>query len=364
VDRRIATALCALLLLTACGPTEGIGVGVPGATAEPTATPTPTPEPTAEPARAPDCDDLLPEPEVDGPLADDPDVADAQRKRADLGIASDEATVREVLATTEAPYGFGGTPLTQTELEALIARNQGGVDPGELRAWADAEAGDRVAGLWIDHTIGGVPTVAFTGDVEDLRASAAERFGDEVVVATAEHTLAELVALQQEISPALGGGGADGEIGEGDLTSSGILEDRNRVSVGAIGGEDTAVAISERFGTDRICLELRPVPGPDQAEISPWAPVGEPDPTATAIPIEVYAQGCASGEPATGRVAEPEIAYDDDAVVVTMRIIPPMGDQSCPSHPPTPFTLELDEPLGDRLLLDGGQDPPGPPQRE
>ncbi|MFD2792767.1 hypothetical protein ACFS27_04305 [Promicromonospora vindobonensis] len=31
---------------------------------------------------------------------------------------------------------------------------------------------------------------------------------------------------------------------------------------------------------------------------------------------------------------------------------PPGDDQNCPSNPPTPFTIELDEPLGDRTLMD------------
>jgi len=30
----------------------------------------------------------------------------------------------------------------------------------------------------------------------------------------------------------------------------------------------------------------------------------------------------------------------------------PPGGQTCPSNPPTPFTIELDEPLGDRTLTD------------
>ena len=36
------------------------------------------------------------------------------------------------------------------------------------------------------------------------------------------------------------------------------------------------------------------------------------------------------------------------------------AEPPCPSNPPTPFTVDLDEPLGDRLLLDASTLPPRP----
>jgi hypothetical protein len=107
---------------------------------------------------------------------------------------------------------------------------------------------------------------------------------------------------------------------------------------------------------------LQELPGPEHAEVAGWVPADETvDPAATEIAVAVYERACASGEPATGRIAEPEITYGDDEVVVTIRVIPRAGNQACPGNPATPFTVELDEPLGDRTLLDGGQDPPAPP---
>lgn len=311
-------------------------------------------------ARAPDCEELRTEPAVEGAISEDAEVAAAQRRRAQMGLASDPATVTHVLETTHGPYSFD-FPHTDEEFDALMARNDPGVDPGEVRSWAYAEAADLYAGQWLDHQSGGVLTVAFTGDVERLRAAAAEHFDADIAVVEAAHSLAELQTLQTEISADMGAAG--GEPVEGDITSTGIPEDLNRVSVGAIGGAQTAAAISQRFGTARICLELQEPPGPAHAEIAGWAPAGDApvDPAATEIAVALYERACASGEPATGRIAEPDITYSDDEVVVTIRVIPRAGDQACPGNPATPFTLQLDEPLGDRTLLDGGQDPPAPP---
>lgn len=47
-----------------------------------------------------------------------------------------------------------------------------------------------------------------------------------------------------------------------------------------------------------------------------------------------------------------------------MRVIPKPGEQHCESNPATPYTVELDEPLGQRRLLDGGVQPPAPPDLE
>jgi hypothetical protein len=339
-----------LLVAVGCGPQPN-GTA-PGAGADGDA--------VASAARAPDCEELRAAPAVEAAISEDAEVAAAQRRRAQMGLASDEATVAQILETTDGPYSFD-FPHTDEEFDALMARNDPGVDPGKVRAWAYAEAGDLYAGLWLDHQSGGVLTVAFTDDVEGLRAEAAERFDAEIAVVEAAHSLAELQALQAEISAEVGAAG--GEPVQGDITGIGIPEDLNRVSVGAMGGAQTAAAISERFGTERICLELQEPPGPEHAEIAGWAPAGDApvDPAATEIAVAVYERACASGEPATGRIAEPDITYGDDEVVVTIRVIPRAGDQGCPGNPATAFTLQLDEPLGDRTLLDGGQDPPAPP---
>ncbi|MEO7398504.1 MAG: hypothetical protein ABIW84_08070 [Ilumatobacteraceae bacterium] len=43
----------------------------------------------------------------------------------------------------------------------------------------------------------------------------------------------------------------------------------------------------------------------------------------------------------------------DDAVRIVFAAIPLTGGQTCPGNPSTPVTITLQQPLGDRSLLDG-----------
>jgi hypothetical protein len=65
-------------------------------------------------------------------------------------------------------------------------------------------------------------------------------------------------------------------------------------------------------------------------------------PSAVEIDVLVNERACASGQDAEGRIASPQVEYGDDVVVVTIRVIPKPGPQTCPSNPDTPFTLTLD----------------------
>ena len=71
------------------------------------------------------------------------------------------------------------------------------------------------------------------------------------------------------------------------------------------------------------------------------------------LEILVRERACASGQPAEGRIQRPSIDYREDAVVVTIRVRPRPGGQTCPGNPVTPYTLELSEPLEGRQLLMG-----------
>lgn len=85
-----------------------------------------------------------------------------------------------------------------------------------------------------------------------------------------------------------------------------------------------------------------------------WTLAGDPPgPEATAVTILVSEYSCHDGTTAQ-RLTTPEVEYRDDAVVITTRVEPPEGDAfTCVGYPPTELTVELDEPLGDRRLLDG-----------
>lgn len=79
-------------------------------------------------------------------------------------------------------------------------------------------------------------------------------------------------------------------------------------------------------------------------------------PETTAIGGFILERECASGQSPEGRIVGPDIDYRPGTILVTFRVIKIGG--RCPSNPPFPVTVQLTEPLGMRLLLDGGADPP------
>jgi hypothetical protein len=82
---------------------------------------------------------------------------------------------------------------------------------------------------------------------------------------------------------------------------------------------------------------------------------------ATELHVLITERACASGQPAFGRLSPPVVAYTSDALTLTVGVRPVGGGATCPSIPPTPATIILPEPLGARVLLDGGREPPAPP---
>lgn len=88
-----------------------------------------------------------------------------------------------------------------------------------------------------------------------------------------------------------------------------------------------------------------------------------PLPTAdtTELHLLVWELTCSSGSPATGRMSAAHVAYATDAVTIAIGVRPKDGVQTCQGNPGAPVTITLDEPLGNRTLLDGGRFPPAPP---
>ena len=100
-------------------------------------------------------------------------------------------------------------------------------------------------------------------------------------------------------------------------------------------------------------------------ELDPSRPLEAARSSFTALVSE---NACTGGADPRPRLEEPQIRSTEDAVIVTM-FIRPLGagpDQvfTCIGRPPVPVEVELEEPLGDRLLLDGGLYPPQPPATE
>jgi hypothetical protein len=112
----------------------------------------------------------------------------------------------------------------------------------------------------------------------------------------------------------------------------------------------------DRWGTCAATIAL-----PDTVGNAAWwiDPNGGPiDAGATTIPALIRERACAGGRSPEGRVLEPVVSFTDDAVIVVFGVASQDGPQTCPSNPAFSVTIELSEPLGDRVLLDGGSFPP------
>ena len=77
-----------------------------------------------------------------------------------------------------------------------------------------------------------------------------------------------------------------------------------------------------------------------------------PHPGDRNIQLLVHELSCAGGQQATGRIRVPVLEVTVEEVRVAIGVTTQDGMQNCPGHPPTPYTLELPEPLGDRSLVD------------
>ena len=82
-------------------------------------------------------------------------------------------------------------------------------------------------------------------------------------------------------------------------------------------------------------------------------PDESPSPDSVSIRLVLNERECVSGQEIGDRLVGPEIVYTEGQVLVSFAAEPPPGDAfNCQGNPETPFALELDEPLGDRELID------------
>lgn len=72
----------------------------------------------------------------------------------------------------------------------------------------------------------------------------------------------------------------------------------------------------------------------------------------TALTLEVTRLGCSGG--VTGDLLAPWIVYEDDRIVIQVDAAP-LGDDAydCQGNDAVPVEVELEEPIGDRELVDG-----------
>lgn len=188
----------------------------------------------------------------------------------------------------------------------------------------------------------------------------------------AEQAMTELINNRRDGEPALAAATEAGElhvlaVGDGVVEFGAILDDRLRT-----GGHDdhrrqpllrTWVVERDDGGWSTApsgdCHAPRPKVRGDTTLASFWA-VDEPDPEATEIPVLVVEHACTGGRDIDGLIQEPYIEEAGDQVRVLYGVEPhnPSGPTTCESNPPARTTLELDEALGDRDLVDASQWPP------
>lgn len=88
-----------------------------------------------------------------------------------------------------------------------------------------------------------------------------------------------------------------------------------------------------------------------------WWPATDEEIDASTTELDVLVQhdACDSGRGPDGRVGDPIVVEGADVVVVTFPVSPrdEGGELTCEPHSPAEVVLRLDEPLGDRELLDG-----------
>lgn len=127
-----------------------------------------------------------------------------------------------------------------------------------------------------------------------------------------------------------------------------------------------AARASAIAAVDRRSLAIGSADAPTtevEARVGPAAwwldPTAEaPTAASTTIAAVVLEESCASGRSPEGRVELPAMELTGSDVIVTFSIRRLPGGQDCQGNAPFKVTFELPEPLGNRTLYDGGEDPP------
>lgn len=89
-------------------------------------------------------------------------------------------------------------------------------------------------------------------------------------------------------------------------------------------------------------------------------PDSEPDPESSELDVWIQELACANGQAPTDRDIIPVVVEDEQRIVITVLVEPVEGDATCPGNPWHPVTVTLEEPLGNRQILDGVTVPPQP----
>lgn len=90
---------------------------------------------------------------------------------------------------------------------------------------------------------------------------------------------------------------------------------------------------------------------------APWELAEEPAPSDTELVVIAHETACSSGRELTQRNTRSHVDYTEEAISIVVTADPIRGG-NCVDNPPSRLKVELDEPVGDRELVDAAVYPP------
>lgn len=142
-------------------------------------------------------------------------------------------------------------------------------------------------------------------------------------------------------------------LGVGEWTADGAQGDAQVVTL-----EQTSDGLHASGWGD--CHNLAVALPEGRSRVAVSAPKGGVDPSTTSLEMLVNEVECSSARDPRPYLGEPNVVETDDRVLVTIDSESVVGGADCQGNPPVPLTIELDEPIGERELLDAGTWPPTP----
>lgn len=231
----------------------------------------------------------------------------------------------------------------------LVGLERGSADGGAVNGWDRAYPFggrlDPVSGAW--SPVSGLPSSFGSVDgawsVEAAAGPwmAASGFVYDDVVGV----VAELGRPGSPVDTELAGAWADGRL----VVFGGYDEDRRSSGAAALSSETwvwTPGSPSSPSSSPSTSVV-------EEGDPAVWTlpRASRPDPTTTSLEVDVSRLGCNSG--VTGRVLAPVVDYRATEVIVTFEVEADSDGGRCQGNDAVPWRLVLDQPLGDRALVDG-----------
>ena len=138
-----------------------------------------------------------------------------------------------------------------------------------------------------------------------------------------------------------------------DLATLVRITDGSMEFIGAEPGRNGWIWAGASGGGARCDVRRRLPAGVGQVDWSLDPAFPAPDAVSTELHVLVTEASCTGGSELGDRLLGPDVEITDDAVRIVFGAIPLVGDQACPGNPSSPVTIELDQPLGDRAIIDG-----------